>query len=204
MHTLFATSIALVLLVIAATVASCASAFHGAAANTRATTATANRRRFNNVVYSIYSDKDSRGLAKSEPRTSRSSSSLTGGGVFYPQQQQQEQRRKRLDWNHALREAATTFATFREMEAADVRNERVADDAAAAKRKASATSFAAFASNSRQELLQENINAASLMSFALDTTPPHVVERALVRAAAALGKKTGQVFGGALPENYID
>jgi hypothetical protein len=108
------------------------------------------------------------------------------------QQQEADEKRRngtsRIGLRKTLKSVATTFATYRELEAAGLLedNDKIED----ANRKA-AEKFAAFAQRSKMELDAINNN-------------PNELQSVLIETAAALGRTTGQIFGGKEPENYRD
>ena len=120
------------------------------------------------------------------------SSPISDNYVFPSIQAQQMQEQKRGSLRKALKDAATTFAAYRELEAAGLISDDESISQEEAKRKA-AEKFAAFAKRSQMEL--ESLNNGGV---------PNVVESVLSQTAAALGRKTAQIFGGNEPENYRD
>jgi hypothetical protein len=115
--------------------------------------------------------------------------------VFPSVQAQQMQEQKRGSLRKALKDAATTFAAYRELEAAGLISDDETISKEEAKRKA-AEKFATFAKRSQLEL--DALNNVATGSV------PGVVESVLTQTAAVLGRKTGQIFGGNEPENYRD
>lgn len=116
--------------------------------------------------------------------------------VFPSVQAQQMQEGKRGSLRKALKDAASTFAAYRELEAAGLISDDETISKEEAKRKA-AEKFATFAKRSQMEL--EALNSGSA-----GNNVPGVVESVLTQTAAVLGRKTGQIFGGNEPENYRD
>lgn len=109
-----------------------------------------------------------------------------------------EQRgQSRFGIRQTLKTVVTTFATHRELEAAGLidENDRPED----VNRKA-AEKFAAFAKQSKLEL--DALNGSSSSGTSGSTT--NELQSVLIETAAALGRTTGQIFGGNEPENYRD
>ena len=127
--------------------------------------------------------------------TNTESTSTTDDYVFPSIQaqmmEQQEQGKSRFGIRKTLKTVVTTFATHRELEAAGLidENDRLED----INRKA-AEKFASFAKRSKLEL--DAINTSSSSTNELQSV--------LIETAAALGRTTGQIFGGNEPENYRD
>lgn len=112
--------------------------------------------------------------------------------------EQEQQGKSRFGIRKTLKTVVTTFATHRELEAAgliDV-NDRPED----VNRKA-AEKFAAFAKQSKMELDALNNSSSSSISSSSTTNE---LQSVLIETAAALGRTTGQIFGGNEPENYRD
>jgi hypothetical protein len=105
--------------------------------------------------------------------------------------EQEQQGKSRFGIRKTLKTVVTTFATHRELEAAGLidENDRPED----VNRKA-AEKFAAFAQRSKMEL--DALNSS--------TSTTNELQSVLIETAAALGRTTGQIFGGNEPENYRD
>lgn len=144
-----------------------------------------------NVATTDYSES-TRGSTSSD-----NSASATSPTTVYNPQQRTSSRFNR--WKRVLDEAALTFAEHRELEAAGLLAEKEALEDVHRK---AAAAFEVFAKNAQLELQAVNDNDKIYPTTAV--SPPHAVQRALVHTAAVLGKTTGRVFGGALPENYRD
>jgi hypothetical protein len=132
-------------------------------------------------------------LSMTETNTNSESQTMTDTYIFpsiQAQQQEDEKRRSssRIGLRKTLKNVATTFATYRELEAAGLLedNDKLED----VNRKA-AEKFATFAQRSKMELDAINNN-------------PNELQSVLIETAAALGRTTGQIFGGNEPENYRD
>jgi uncharacterized protein (DUF885 family) len=135
-------------------------------------------------------------LSMVNPNYNTESQTTTDNYVFpsVQFQQMQEQDRKSGSLRKAFNDAKTTFAVFRELEAAGLINDDEVINRDDAKRKA-AEKFAAFAKRSQMELITLNGSRKAV---------PEVIENVLTKTAAVLGRKTGQIFGGNEPENYRD
>ena len=136
----------------------------------------------------------------SNPNTNTESTSTTDEYVFpsiqAQQMQQQQGSKSRFGIRKTLKTVATTFATHRELEAAGLIEEQ--DRPEDVNRKA-AEKFAAFAKRSKMELDALNSNNDST-----STSTTNELQSVLIETAAALGRTTGQIFGGNEPENYRD
>ena len=132
-------------------------------------------------------------LSSMNPNTN--TESTTDDYVFpsiqFQQMEQQQHGQSRFGIRKTLKTVVTTFATHRELEAAGLidENDRPED----VNRKA-AEKFATFAKRSKMEL--DALNSSSSTSNELQSV--------LIETAAALGRTTGQIFGGNEPENYRD
>lgn len=135
-----------------------------------------------------------------KPNTNTESTSTTDNYVFpsiqaqqmeQAQAQAQQPSKSRFGIRKTLKTVVTTFATHRELEAAGLidENDRLED----VNRKA-AEKFASFARRSQMEL--DALNGSSKTTNELQSV--------LIETAAALGRTTGQIFGGNEPENYRD
>jgi hypothetical protein len=120
---------------------------------------------------------------------SESTSSSTDDYIFpsvqFQQMEEAKQGKSRFGIRKTLKDVVTTFATHREVEAAGLidANDRLED----VNRKA-AEKFAAFSKLSQAE--QDSVTKRSEL------------QNVLVETAAALGRTTGQIFGGNEPENF--
>jgi hypothetical protein len=135
------------------------------------------------------------GLSMDNSNYSTESPASIDNYVFPSIQAQEMQEHKRGSLRKALKDAATTFAAYRELEAAGLISDGEAISKEEAKQKA-AEKFATFAKRSQKEL--DAVNNGSTSNI------PTVMESVLTQTAAVLGRKTGQIFGGNEPENYRD
>lgn len=137
-----------------------------------------------------------------------------------PKHQQQHEKSRGLlmplvvHWKDTMRDASLTFSEFRELEAAGLLEEHETLETAEIK---AAAAFADFAWLARQDLneLNNNNNSNDAQAFGKVASSPTTINAKSVRrpnqdantflqAAAGLGRWTGQVFGGVMPENYHD
>jgi hypothetical protein len=126
-----------------------------------------------------------------------------------PQQQQQRQSRRgsttattTADWSLTLSKAKQTFAYYRELQAAGLLEEGDSDVQAAKKAVEHFEDFRRNSDNSNNNLFGGSTGSCEYARTREEGGDR--MERAVLRAAAALGKTTADIFGGVCPENYRD